>query len=1709
MLTKKANCDLVDMVKIDTSTDSSLNSSLIKLASHNKNDSIHTGINEIIKAEISKHPTALFFKAKAIVADEMNSNGDFFPTEELKKSYGTFVGVPFFTNHNNQDVENARGKIVWAEWNDPDKAVYVVGFVDREAYPHICRGIEEDYMRGVSMGCSVEYSECSICKNKAATPEEYCSHIKYKKGRKFTGQAKDVKTGEIKTFKDASVHEINYGVKFIELSGVADPACKSCKIKNVIDNGHFLQKAASASNNIFMYRESSIFKKAGQEEVDQLNQALKSLEDISIKLIQNRQQVDVEFASDLVQILSELQEFTDELVGAGYAQSQGGAGQPPPIPGTELPEQTPQPVPGQAPEVAPAVQPVALEGASPELGINPVVTGAPGKPMVNRPNMPTAPAKPASNIMDRIVKISEKIAQINQSISIESEGENKDMRRIPKTVEAEQHKVMQALEKTLKGNNHVSEYNSKDSISNNNGGRKMSQVVASRIEAPEVVTEKQLEDQTKGYHLRENDPREGVTQCQLSAKRTEEEKNVTTQKQLDDVRKDDEKTVITQKQLDSLRTNEEKQTVTQDQLNDYRTGKTPEVVMEKQLDNKPGDFWLRSAFARSIVKTAKEHIVDVLRVLAGTAIQTSATPEQMHLAVKDLTNSIKAKSSLLDDITKKLSSSEKESIDSSSRVKYWGQKGVKLASISKDELKDAVVAKLNTLVAKDEKVNPETVASVLEVVAESNKGVEKIASAIDSMLASKTTENNVVNAKDEIKNLFEDNVKTASSEESKMKRDAERKEIAKSVSASKEVKMDQYKIETSLEEMGLEKDAVKNDPKTAKKLIVGFTKGACVSHNLKLAGITNVKIDEQGRVEIAISTEEGDKQSVDVELPPEGDNAVPSEIPPEGDITGEGLDTLTTPPTGDTSTPGSVPPPPAPGANTPLPPPVANDKHSIKTAQTPGAQGGAPGGIGAPAAAVPGAAPDPAMAPVQSLTEEPIADEEEGLGEADKPGQFPAGSKCPFCGSDDVDVGGKGKEDGTCECKDCGAQYSMSVHIEVLNPKEMSFEEEGKKIPEPEEPELPEMPVAASMKLTKDTMLKLAGLEKTKGMVCPACGQTDCKVEKKASGFTSSICPACETKFVREASVNVDKPDDAIMMVKWTIDPRKVMANDCESCKVAAKKFAAKVKVSKMMRKATANSSKFPMANCIERIARRWGANAVSTFGPCKGKALAECVCKELQRFGFTEIRKMNKLAEAMTQKDPMDQCLEDQVNKGYKKAQAEMICTSLKKKYATKADDNIYAYAWGDEPGLGEEDLDEMKNQANDMDFESAKPTQVADEGFIGDPLPELPEEKTNEEESITIELPKNIAEDIADQVEEAGANVDVEVEAGEPPMEGATEVEVSIPDDVDGACESCKDEPCTCDKQTVAKGKNKMDKKAEKPQKIDNVEKEVKGLPKGDAKMGNESAENIDVKVSDPKVKGDKSTKTDLPDIPSGNAYMGKEKETQKGMPENSNKIKGTVIAEKNDTIKKEAKSPEKVKNMEDKVEIPKGNATMGEESSQNIDVALSTPQIPRGEAKMGEESSENIDKPVKNVDVPTGDAYIGKEKEIQKDMPNNTVESLGTVRANDEKRTKQLERLAAARHEKACMVAAKLLGEGRIASSEMEDVVKDLSKLEMDRIESFANRVYPKMTKVANTEYLNQPIVIESKGIEQPTQPASLKDKLQAMLLGSKILRTSEEK
>ena len=174
-----------------------------------------------------------------------NDNGDFFSHEELLRSYKSFIGKAVFVDHDNENVEKARGIILDAVYNDKGKFVELLKAIDKKAYPELARAIEMSYVNSTSMGCRCGYSLCSICMNKSYTEEDFCDHIKQYKGSTYNG---------------LPVWEDNRECLFIEDSVVSQPADPEAKVLEKIaskraDVCHHTRKNAvkdAASNILYM-----------------------------------------------------------------------------------------------------------------------------------------------------------------------------------------------------------------------------------------------------------------------------------------------------------------------------------------------------------------------------------------------------------------------------------------------------------------------------------------------------------------------------------------------------------------------------------------------------------------------------------------------------------------------------------------------------------------------------------------------------------------------------------------------------------------------------------------------------------------------------------------------------------------------------------------------------------------------------------------------------------------------------------------------------------------------------------------------------------------------------------------------------------------------------------------------------------------------------------------------------------------------------------------------------------------------------------------------------------------------------------------------------------------------------------------------------------------------------------------------------------------
>lgn len=184
----------------------------------------------------------LYVRARAI-SSRVNKNNDGWPSEELAKSYKTFVGRPIFVDHNNSDVSRTRGVIIDSRLHVEDEKtsaldpyyatapdnhqpptwVEILMEVDAKTFPDLAESIRKKEVTATSMGANIEESVCSVCENKATAPSQYCAHVK-QKGATFEIEADNGEKHHKKAYEDC------YGITFFEDSFVFDPADETADV---------------------------------------------------------------------------------------------------------------------------------------------------------------------------------------------------------------------------------------------------------------------------------------------------------------------------------------------------------------------------------------------------------------------------------------------------------------------------------------------------------------------------------------------------------------------------------------------------------------------------------------------------------------------------------------------------------------------------------------------------------------------------------------------------------------------------------------------------------------------------------------------------------------------------------------------------------------------------------------------------------------------------------------------------------------------------------------------------------------------------------------------------------------------------------------------------------------------------------------------------------------------------------------------------------------------------------------------------------------------------------------------------------------------------------------------------------------------------------------------------------------------------------------
>jgi len=163
----------------------------------------------------------------------INQNGDAWERKLLLSTYSTFIGAENYVEHI-QIPELSKGKIIDAVARDLGDTVYVDILVatDRK-HKDLVAKIESDELNTLSMGCTISFSICTKCGNKAIDEPDLCRHVKYEKGNKFVGP-----NGKIRVVAELCGHHTDpESVKFIEASWVANPAFKGAVMRNILHMG--------------------------------------------------------------------------------------------------------------------------------------------------------------------------------------------------------------------------------------------------------------------------------------------------------------------------------------------------------------------------------------------------------------------------------------------------------------------------------------------------------------------------------------------------------------------------------------------------------------------------------------------------------------------------------------------------------------------------------------------------------------------------------------------------------------------------------------------------------------------------------------------------------------------------------------------------------------------------------------------------------------------------------------------------------------------------------------------------------------------------------------------------------------------------------------------------------------------------------------------------------------------------------------------------------------------------------------------------------------------------------------------------------------------------------------------------------------------------------------------------------------------------------
>ena len=173
------------------------------------------------------------FRVKPASDKFINNNLDGWSRGVLAKAYRTFIGGHNFVEH--VQVEDlSKGRIIDAVARDIGESLYTdILIATSRKHRDLVTAIENGKMGTLSMGCTVDGTQCTKCGHWAADETEMCSHIKYEKGNTFFDD-EGVKHRVAELCGHESIDPTG-GVTFIEASWVETPAFTGAVLRNVIE----------------------------------------------------------------------------------------------------------------------------------------------------------------------------------------------------------------------------------------------------------------------------------------------------------------------------------------------------------------------------------------------------------------------------------------------------------------------------------------------------------------------------------------------------------------------------------------------------------------------------------------------------------------------------------------------------------------------------------------------------------------------------------------------------------------------------------------------------------------------------------------------------------------------------------------------------------------------------------------------------------------------------------------------------------------------------------------------------------------------------------------------------------------------------------------------------------------------------------------------------------------------------------------------------------------------------------------------------------------------------------------------------------------------------------------------------------------------------------------------------------------------------------